>query len=451
MLMIQTTVKVSRIILFILVVSGSLFAQQERSFSLEEAKTYAKKNNYDVQRAKLAIEVANKQKWQVIATGFPQITLSADMSKLIDIPTQLIPGEFFGEDAGTFIPVQFGVPYNASYGLTASQLIFSGSYIVGLQASKTFLQLSEQAHKKSEIDVGETITQSYFLVLMAEENKKVLATSLQNITTTYNEISELNKEGFVEATDVSQMQISVNQLETQLKSVEQQIDVAYKMLKLQMGIDINDPIILTDSLGQILKTEDISERLRRDFHVEENIGFKLLLTQEKLADLTLKNEYSTFLPTIAAFANIEKNAQRNSFNFFDTSKPWYKTTVAGIQLSWPIFSGGQKIFKVQEAKIELKQAQLDRKKAEQGLDLQYTQARSALKTAYDSYQNSRENKKLANEVYQINLEKYKEGIITSLDLVQAHNQYLQAEGDYLKSASQLLSARTTLDKLLNEI
>jgi outer membrane protein len=449
--MIQTMVNLMKSVLFISLLIANLPAQETRNFSLEEAKAYAKKNNYDVQKAKLAIDVANKQKWQVIATGFPQITLSADMNKLIDIPTQLIPGEFFGEDAGTFIPVQFGVPYNASYGVMASQLIFSGSYIVGLQASQTFMQLSEQAHKKSEIDVGETITQSYFLVLMAEENRKVLASSLQNINQTYNEISELNKEGFVEATDVSQMQISVNQLETQLKSVEQQIDVTYKILKLQMGIDINASIVLTDSLGQLLKTEDISERLRRDFHVEDNIGFKLLLTQEKLADLTLKNEYSTFLPTISAFANIEKNAQRNSFNFFDTSKPWYKTTVAGIQLSWPIFSGGQKIFKVQQAKIELKQAELDRIKAQQGLDLQYMQARSALKTAYDSYQNSKENRKLANEVYEINLEKYKEGIISSLDLVQAHNQYLQAEGDYLKSAAQLLTARTTLDKLLNEI
>ena len=312
-------------------ISASLWAQEEiRSFSLQEAKEYAKKNNYDVQKAKLAIDVANKQKWQVIATGFPQVSISASMSKLIDIPTQLIPGEFFGEDPGTYIPVQFGVPYNASYGISATQLIFSGSYIVGLQASRTFLQLSEQAHKKSQIDIGETITQSYFLVLMAEENEKVLTTSLENITRTYDEISELNKEGFVEATDVSQMQISVNQLENQLNSVKQQIDVAYKLLKLQLGIELETPIALTDSLTQLLRTEQIGERLQREFHVQDNIGFKLLVTQEELADLTLKNEYSTFLPNVAAFASIEKNAQRNEFNFFDTSQPWYKTTMVEI-------------------------------------------------------------------------------------------------------------------------
>jgi outer membrane protein TolC len=218
-----------------------------------------------------------------------------------------------------------------------------------------------------------------------------------------------------------------------------------------MGIELETPIALSDSLTQLLKTGQIGERLQREFHVEDNIGFKLLLTQEKLADLTLKNEYSKFLPNIAAFASFEKNAQRNEFNFFDTSLPWYKTTVAGIQLSWPIFSGGQKIFNIQKAKIELQQAQLDRKKAEQGLNLQYTQAHSALQTAFNSYKNARENKKLAGEVYEINLEKYKEGMISSLDLVQAHNQYLQAEGDYLRSASELLNARTTLDILLNEI
>lgn len=438
-------------LLLLLMLVTFLPAQEVKSFSLEEAKEYAKENNYDVQKALLAIDAANMQKWQVTAIGFPQIELKAQYSKFIDIPTQLIPGEFFDKEAGSFIPVQFGVPHNASYGINATQLIFSGSYIVGLQASRTFMQLSEQAHKKSQIDAGEEVSNTYFLVLLAEENKKVLVKSLENLNTTYNEIVEMNKEGFIEETDVSQLRISVNQLQTQLNSVDQQIEVAYKLLKLQMGLDIETPIKLSDNLNQFLMETIANQKSDRPFVLKNNIGYKLLQTRERLSDLSLKNEYSTFLPNIAAFANIEKNAQRNEFNFFDSGLPWFKTTIAGIQLSWPIFSGGQKIFKVQKAKIELKQAEVDRIKAEQGLNLQYTQIRSAYKTALNSYNNARENKELANNVYDINLEKYKEGLISSLELVQAHNQYLQAEGSYLQTAAQLLTARTKLDKLLNEI
>lgn len=449
--MIRLSTNTLKYILMLLVTAGFLHAQEAQSFSLEEAKEYAKKNNYDVQKAKLAIGIANKQKWQVTATGFPQVSFNIQYNRLLDIPVTLIPAQFFGGDSGKYIAAKFALPHNASFGFTITQLIFNGSYIVGLQASRTYSELSEQAFEKTKLDAGESIAQTYFLILLAEENKKILSTSLENITKTYDEIKEMNKEGFVEATDVSQMQISVNQLKTQLNSVGEQIDVAYKMLKLQMGIEINEPITLTDNLATLLAESGIDKSLKTNFNVEENIGFKILLTQERLADLSLRNEYSKFLPTISAFATIEKNAIRKEFNFFDTDQPWYKSTIVGLQLSWPIFSGGQKIFNIQKAELELEQAELDRRKAEQGLQLQFTQARSALRTAYDSYQNAQENKQLANEVYEINLEKYKEGIISSLDLVQAHNQYLQAEGAYLMSASQLLTARTTLDKLLNEI
>lgn len=436
---------------FFLLLGSIIYAQEVKSYSLDEAKEYAKENNYDVQKALLAIDAANKQKWEVTAMGFPQIELTAQYTKFIDIPTQLIPGEFFDEEAGTFIPVQFGVPHNASYGITATQLIFSGSYIVGLQASRTYMQLSEQAHKKSQLDAGELVTQTYFLVLLSEENQRVLSASLDNIRNTYIEINEMNKEGFIEITDVKQMLISVNALENQLKSINQQIEVAYELLKLQMGLDIGTAIKLSDNLNSFLVETTANPKSDRTFSLENNINIKLLQTQVELADLSLRNEYSTFLPSIAAFANIEKNAQRNEFNFFDGGEPWFKTTIAGVQLSWPIFSGGQKIFKIQKARIELKQAEIDRKKAEQSLDLQYMQVHSAYKTALNSFKNSEENKTLAYDIYEISLEKYKEGMISSMELVQAHNQYLKAEGDYLQSASSLLTTRTQLDKLFNEI
>jgi outer membrane protein len=439
--------------LFLLILMGMLLpvlagAQTHtKTFSLEEAQKYAVENSYDIRQALLAIDIADKQKWEVTASGFPQISISAQYQKFLDIPTQLIPGEIFGEP-GKSIPVKFGKPHNASYGVSASQLIFSGSYFVGLQASSIYLRLSQQSLERTRYEIRETVANTYALVLVAEENRSVLTENLKNVSRTLYEISEMHKEGFVESTDVKQLQISKKDLENGISALDQQIEVAYKLLKLQMGIDVHQPVQLSDSLsGLLTKTAD-GERLDRPFDVHNSISYKLMDTQERLADLSMKNEMTTFLPNVAAFGTMSQSAQRDEFNLFDSNEKWFPTTVVGLQLSWPIFSGGAKIFRVQKAKLELKSAQVQKAKAEQGLQLEYDQTRSALISAWDRYANARSSRDLAKEVYEITLEKYKEGVSSSMDLTQGHMQYLQSEGNYLQSASALLAARVKMDRLL---
>lgn len=435
-------------IILIYFLTGFASAQEELSFTIKEAQNYALENNYDVRNARLNIKAAQKQRMEVTAAGFPQIEASADYQKLIDIPTQLIPGEFFGEDAGTTVPVKFGQTHNITYGISVSQLIFSGSYLVGLRASKIYQKLSVQGARSTELDVQETIAQTYYLIIIGEESRRILQESLDNLKKTLYEISAMYDEGFVEETDVKQLQISVAGLENSIVSIDQQIMIAYDLLKMQMGIPFSTPIRLKDDLAKVFSDLDIRSRLEREFDLNNNITYKLLTTQEQLADLTLKNELTGFMPTIAAFGSIQRNAQRNEFNFFDSDDPWFRTTVVGLSASWPIFSGGQRVFKVQKAKIELQQASLQRQKAEQGLDLEFRQTRSDLSTTFKRYQNSENNMKLSKEIYDINLIKYKEGLISSLDLIQSHTQFLQAESEYMTTTSDLLNAQNKMDKLL---
>lgn len=428
--------------------SEKVRAQDSLSFSIKQAQEYALENNYDVRNARLNIDAADKQRWEVTASGFPQVTISAQYQNLLDIPTQLIPGEFFGEPAGSTIPVKFGKPHNATYGVSVSQLIFSGSYFVGLQASSIYLQLSEQNHRLTELQVQESVAQTCYLILVAEENRDILNTSLENLRKTHTEISAMHKEGFIEETDVKQLAIAVSGMENNISSLDLQIDNAYKLLKMQLGIDFDRRIILKEKLSDLISKADVNRLLERPFILEDNTSYKLLLTNERLADLTLKNEMTGFLPTISAFGSIERNAQRDEFNFFDNDKDWFPTTVVGLQFSWPVFSGGQKIFKVQKARIELKQAEIKRQQAAQGLQLQYDQAQADLSTALKKYTNTKNSRQLSKEVYDTNLIKYKEGILSSLDLIQSYNQYLQSEADYMMSASELLNAQNKIDKLL---
>jgi outer membrane protein TolC len=436
------------ICLVLTVLVGEFRAQPANTYSLKDAQTYAIQHNRDVKNAALGIEAANKQLWEVTATGFPQIEISAGYQHMLDIPTQLIPGEIFGGEPGSTIPVKFGKPHLANYGISVSQLIFSGSYLVGLNASKIYLQLSEQNLTRTELDVKATVTNTYYLILVAEETRAIIVQTLENLRKTQFEINELNKEGFNEESDVKQIQISVNALENGLRSIEQQIEVSYKLLKFQMGLPIDDDIALSDDLTGILKNLDIKTPLALEFKVEENIGFRAMNTQAKLADLSLKNEITTFYPTFAAFVSFQRDAQRDKFDIFDWNKKWYPTSVIGVQMSWPIFSGSSKIFKVQKAKIELSQAETELDKVRDGLKLQYRQAHSALATARDRYNNARDNRDLALEVYDVNIQKYREGLISSLELTQAQNQYLNAEQDYLQNVSDALTAYTQLRKIL---
>ena len=440
------------IIMLTLLFSYSVVSAKDNDkqvFSLQEAIDYALENNYDAMNAKLGIEAADAQLREIVATGFPQISGSVEYNNFFKIPTQLIPGEFFGEPAGSYIPVQFGVRHNATIGITVSQLIFSGSYIVGVQASSVYSDLQEQNNKRSELDVAQSVTQSYYLVLLVEENQRILKQSLENINKIHYEVEQSFKEGFVEETEVKQLQISVTQLENSLNTLARQLDVSYKLLKLQMGYDINQNIKLTENLEDILQMVNISSLIKSEFDMHKNIEFKLIESQVKLSELSLKNEWSKFLPTIAAFGTYQYNAQRPKFTFFDGDEKWFNTGIIGVQLQIPIFNSGAKFFKVQQSSIELKQAENTKRKVEQALALQFSQTKSELKSNYHIFNNNKKNMTLSQEIFDKTLEKYKEGISSNLELIQVHNQYLSSQSEYFKSMADLLNSKNSLDRLLN--
>jgi outer membrane protein len=415
---------------------------------LKTALEYAIQHNYDVLNSQLDIQAAQKQLREVAAGGLPQINGSVDFNDFLDIPTQLIPGEIFGGEPGSTIKVKFGRQYIATWSLSGSQLIFSGSFLVGLQASKIYLKLMEQNLKRSQLEVAELVTQTYYLVLVAEENLRILEESQKNLEKTHYEIQEFFKEGFVEETDVKQIQISVTQLKNTVNTVRQQIGVTYKLLKFQMGIELEKKITLTENLDKIVDKVDIPSLLKQEFVLEENINYRLFSSQITLSKLNLRNEKMKFLPTISGFATYQQTAQRNRFDLFDRGKDWFPTTVVGLSIKIPIFTSGSRVYRMQQAQIAIKQAQINQKKIEQGLRLEYEQAKTGLTSSFENYKNAKENVNLAKEVYEVTLEKYREGLSSSTDLVQIHNQYLTAQSGYITAKSELLNAKNKMDKLL---
>jgi len=422
------------------------------AFSLQEVCDYALKHSTSTENARLDVAIARKKIWETTATGLPQISASVSYTNNLKIPTTLIPAQFLDpdEEEGTFIGVKFGTQHNASVDLTLNQLIFSGSYIVGLQASKIYLRLSQEQLIKSEINIKESVTKTYYLILLAEENKRTLTVNLENLRKILYETTELYKAGFSEDTDVDQLQLSVTDMENAVKSIERQIKITYRLLKYQMGFDLDKEIRLSQTLEDFLAEIDKGEILEDTFDLNKHIDFRILDTQAKSLKLLLRNEQAAYLPTISAFFTYSQNAMRDSFNFFSKEK-WFPAIMVGINVNIPIFSSGMRGARVAQARMELRKTTNLKKEVEDGLKLELLQARSEFSDARENSRNTRANVKLAKKIYDKTLVKYSSGTVSSLELIQTHNQYLGAESKYITAIVELLNAKVRLDKVLNQL
>ena len=421
------------------------------SLSVNEAMEYALQNNTDVQNAQLDVIIAEKKVWETTTIGLPQISASGSYYNNLSLATQLIPAEFFGGEAGEFAEVQFGTKHNFNGTLTVSQLIFSGSYIVGLQAAKVYRSLSEKTLNKTEIDTKADIASTYYTILMAEETVVTLQSNFEYIQDLYNQTKAMAEAGFLESIEADKLRVTLGSLENSVKQMERQIEFLYALLKLQIGTDKDSKIELTDNLDDILLNIDVDELLKKEFTLEEHADYQLMVVQEELMALDLKRYKSEYLPTLSAFYNFKEDAYRDEFNPFDGSEKWFKSSMLGFQIDIPIFNSGEKRSKVQQAKLELEKSTNTKNYVGSSLYTSLIQTRSDFITNRDIMINTKENMEVSKKVLDEISIKHKEGMASSFDLTQANSDYLTTIGDYTQAVVNLLNAKIELEKILNEI
>lgn len=420
-----------------------------RTFSLETAREYALQHNYDTVKSRLDAASARKKVRETVAAGLPQISSTLNYMNNLELATVLIPNFFEGK-FDEKIPVQFGTQHNATFSLQVNQLVFNGSYIVGLQTSSIYRRLADQGLERTELEVLETVTGTFYLIMVSEENEKIMQASLNNLKKTHFEIKELHKEGFAAETDVDLIQVSVNSLENGLQALRRQIKVGYNLLKFQMGIDLNEEIELAESLDSFIGALDPEEAFEAEFRLEDNLDYQLLETQEKLAELALKNEKAKYLPTVAAFYTYQRNAYRDQLDFFSEDAHWFRAQILGVNITIPVFKSGAQAAQVKQAAYALEKAQSTRIQAGEGLRLEMKRAQSDFESAYDNYTNMKANMELSEKIYNVTLEKYREGVSSSMELTQAHDKFLNSQSQYIQAVSGLLSAKNQLDRITHD-
>lgn len=434
-------------IYLISLVPFSAGAQETYNFSLEEAINFAMENNYDILSSYKDIESAEQQVKEYMAIGFPQINASINYTDYISLPTMIIP-------AGTFGPgspeseVQFGTKYNASADATASQLIFDGKYIVGVQASRKLLEKNEQQLIKTRLDMYEAVSAAYYRVLVAEDTRAILDSTKRYMDDMLYETRITYEAGFAEETDVDQLQLIVSDLEANLILTATQVEIAYAYLKFLCGMQLEDSVAVTDKLGDLMGRLNHTALLEDPFEFENNIDYRLLKTQQEIAQLQLKLEKSEYMPNLSAFLNYQTQAQRDVWNFFDNRGKWYGSSFWGVEMNIPIWSSGIRSARVQQARINLDKLDIADQKLRTGLSIQVKTARSEFNNSYLVMMNKSLAMNTAEKILRITSEKYREGMSSSLDLLQANNQFLGNTSDYILAIQDVLVKKLALEKLM---
>ncbi|MBL4624573.1 MAG: TolC family protein [Flavobacteriales bacterium] len=436
-------------IVFILV-SFLSFAQKDSTgsaYSLSQAQEYAVKNSYRAQQAKAQVLITVKKKKEIRAIGLPQINGEVKFQNFLDIPTTLVPANAFNPLApeGEFAELQFGTDYTTSAGVTASQLLFDGSYIVGLKLADDYTGLYVQQEEKTLIQVKDEVAKAYYASLVAFETRDLLQSTLVSMQKTLIELQAMNGEGFIEELAVDQQRLQVSNLQNKISSIDRQIDMGLKLLKINMGLDIDEEITLTEDLESILSSFNYEDLANQNFSLESNVDYRILQTNQNIMKLSLQNEQLANLPSLSAYFSHAQNNMGNEIDF----ETWYPTTLWGVNASVPIFASGSRMYKTQIAKIELEKTALQLSEVEQFVKLEASAAKSELKNAYEMYSVSGKNVELAEKIQNTTLIKFKEGLATSIELAKAQEQNIEFQQMYIQSLFQLLNAKTKLDKAHN--
>ena len=436
----------------LLFVFGFVNLVAQESFTINEAVNYAIKNTYVIKNAELDIKAAKHKKWETTTMGLPQISVNVDYQNFLKLPVSLIPANFFDPNApdGQFAEVSFGTKQNLNASATLSQLLFDGSYLVGLESAKVYLKISELAKVKTEQAIREATISAYGNVLLAKESILIIENNLIALDKTIHDTQEIYKNGFAEEQDVEQLQITRATLNNQLNKSKRLLTVAKNMLKITMGIDITNPIILSETLETIaLKSNDLALS-NATFNVDNHIDYEMSKNSIKAKELFIKLEKSKYLPSLTAFLNYGTTANNDEFTFFNNDQKWLGSSLFGVSLNVPIFSSFGRNARVQQAKIALTQAKTNLSQTEQQLKLQVENAKVNYQYAIDNFTTSKQNVALAKRIEKKEQVKFFEGVGSSFNLTQAQTQLYTTQQQYLSAIVAIINTKAKLETALNQ-
>ena len=425
-------------------------SKKSYSFSLQEAIEHALEYNYQSINSGRDVQSARQKKLEATSLGLPQINANVDFQNNFEIQKSVVPAEFFGGNPGEFVEVAFGTKQSMNARASLSQLIFDGSYIVALQASKTYLEFYEKSKTKTDLEIKEMIINSYGNVLLSEESIGILKSNIASVEKTLFETEQTFKNGLTEEENVEQLNIRLTTLKSNLNYSSRLRDIAQNMLKINLGIELDDELTLTDDLKSLTAINLDLALTNPDFNVSQNIDYTLMTNFVDQRNLELKLEKSRYLPSLGATLNYGYNAFGQELDYFSNADNWMNYSNLGLNLNIPIFSGFGRNARTQQAKIALEQAKTELSETEKRLKLEYLTAKSKFDFDVEQYFSSKQNLTLAERIEKKQNVKFTEGLSSSFEFTEAQRQLYTAQQDYLQAMVNVINSRAALEKITSK-
>ncbi|MDB5131460.1 MAG: TolC family protein [Mucilaginibacter sp.] len=421
---------------------------QTYSFSIADCINYAYNHQHDVINANLDVTSANYHVREIIGQGLPQISGAASFTDYLQIPTTLLPGEFFNAP-GTFIPVKFGVKYQSNLALNGNLPLFDPNYIVGLQGRKTYKELYERNYTRSKIDVNVNVTKAYYQVLVSVEQLKLLDANISQLKQQMDETAARNKQGFVEKIDVDRITLQYNSLITTRENAIRSLALNYELLKFQMGMPIENELTLKNKLEDVQLDVTSADAVNDSTVYRNRIEYNLLETQKKLNEFDLKSKRGQFLPKLSANGSLASSYQNNAFtNLYASSFP---SSYIGLSLTLPLYTGGQHLYQVKQSQITVLKSKNDLENMKSTVNLQVSQSRISYINGLQTLNDQKKNRALASEVLRVSKIKYDQGVGSSIEVTQAQTALQDADNSYIQGLYNALVSKVDLDKAYGRI
>ncbi|MDI9874710.1 MULTISPECIES: TolC family protein [Bacteroidota] len=424
----------------------SVVARAQQSYTLKEAIDYAVKNHSNVKTAQLDVLNASAKVNEIKAMGLPQVNANIGYTNNLIIQRVFIPAKTFDPNAkeGDVVAAEFGVRNSGNAVASLSQLLFDGSYTLGLKAADVYKELSAKSLTQTKQQIAENVTKAYYGILVNEERLEILKLNMGRLDSLFNQTKALNLQGFVEKLDVQRLEVQKNNLSIEYKNVERLQELSYNLLKFQMGLPLTEPVVVTDKLSSVNLNEFLPEN-ETPFQYGDRIEYSMLQTQDRLAQLDLKNQKAGYLPKVFLTSTYGYSTGRPQFGDLIT-KPWFNAATLGFSIQVPIFDGFAKKYKIIQSANAVQKIKENFTFLQNSIDLQVKQGQITLKNAYETLQEQKHNMDLAKEVVRVTKIKYEQGVGTNLELVNAESSYKEAQNNYFATLYNVLIAKVDLDK-----
>lgn len=443
----KRTTGMSILTMLLLMAATTAQAQTKNEFSVKQAVDYAAKNAVQVKNALLDIQIQKQTNREFTANAYPQLSASGSVNDYLDIPTSLLPAEVFGGTAGEFIPVKFGTKYNASGGFDASQLLFDGQVFIGLKARSSAVALATKTAEITTEQIKANVYKIYYQLVVGKKQLGSIDANIERFEKLLHDTKAIFDQGFAERLDVDKVQVQLNNLKTEKVKVENQLEAGNAGLKFLMNMPQKETLVLTDTLSDEELKSNILDEV---YDYKQTKEFQALTIAAKLGEYNVKRYKLSKLPTLSAFGSYTKNAQRDKFDFFGKGD-WFTTSLIGIRLNVPIFSGFGKNASIAKAKLQLQQTQNNLAQIQEKVDYDVSDARTRMKSALLTMDVQKQNITLAEKVYNTTKKKYEQGLGSNQEIYTAQSELKVAQNNYFNALYDAITAKIDYLKAIGRL